>query len=441
MHSKPEAVRVLYSFPHKLGADRICYTAWQQVQGLAEAGAEVTVFPGVLHKPVAENVTVEPTLARGPLRIPYKLLGTIRACALHDYIVSRRIEQLAGQIDIIHAWPLGAKKTFETAARLGIPTVLERPNAHTRFAYEAVQQECDRLGVALPPGYEHAFNADVLRREEEEYRLAFRLLCPSEFTRQTFIDKGFPATKLAKHTYGFDQERFSPDLSRRDPNAGLQIIFVGVCAVRKGLHFALEAWLHSSASRNGTFLIAGEFLPAYRAKLAPLLAHPSVKVLGPRKDIPTLMRRSDLLILPSIEEGFGLVIAEAMGSGCVPLASNACTDICEHMVNSLVHQVGDVDVLTNQMTLLDSDRGLLQHLRTAALATAAKTTWTAAGTRLLDVYRDTVASWLLSRFDDETKFELDKQASGNDGKRTITSRELSNRNIVVMSAIPRAPQI
>ena len=36
-------VRVLYSFPHKLGAERICYTAWQQVNGLAAAGADVLV--------------------------------------------------------------------------------------------------------------------------------------------------------------------------------------------------------------------------------------------------------------------------------------------------------------------------------------------------------------------------------------------------------------
>jgi hypothetical protein len=41
-------VKVLYSYPHKLGADRICYTAWQQVNGLSSAGADVIVFPGVL---------------------------------------------------------------------------------------------------------------------------------------------------------------------------------------------------------------------------------------------------------------------------------------------------------------------------------------------------------------------------------------------------------
>ena len=96
---------------------------------------------------------------------------------------------------------------------------------------------------------------------------------------------------------------------------------VGVCAVRKGLHYALEAWLRSPASKDGTFLIAGGFLPDYQEKLAPMLAHPSVQVLGHRTDVPELMRKSDILVLPSIEEGFGLVLTEAMGSGCVPLVS------------------------------------------------------------------------------------------------------------------------
>src|ERR1700739_3091574 len=122
-------MRVVYSFPHKLGAQRICYTAWQQVNGLAKAGADVLVFPGVLHRPLPSGIKVLPTLAWGKLRIPYKLLGTMNACALHDLIVARRIERLAGQIDIIHTWPLGAVFTLRTAARLGIPTVLERPNA------------------------------------------------------------------------------------------------------------------------------------------------------------------------------------------------------------------------------------------------------------------------------------------------------------------------
>jgi glycosyltransferase involved in cell wall biosynthesis len=170
------------------------------------------------------------------------------------------------------------------------------------------------------------------------------------------------------------------------------MLSVGVCAVRKGLHYALEAWLRSPASKDGTFLIAGEFLPAYQEKLAPMLAHPSVKVLGHRNDVPELVRKSDILVLPSIEEGFGLVITEAMGSGCVPLASEACTEICDHMKTGLMHRVGDVDALTQHITMLHEDRALLEKLRAAGLAAAPGVTWTAAGRILLDVYRETIAA-------------------------------------------------
>jgi glycosyltransferase involved in cell wall biosynthesis len=387
-----KTIRVLYSFPHKLGADRICYTAWQQVNGLAAAGADVLVFPGVLHRPVPANVKVRPTLAWGKMRLPYKLFGTMRTCALHDFIVSRRIEKLAGKIDIIHTWPIGALQTLKTAKRLGIPTVLERCNAHTRFAYEVVQKECERIGVLLPPGHEHEYNADVLAKEEAEYQLADGILCPSDFVVKTFRDRGFPPEKLVRHIYGFDEKRFFPDPAPRDPKRGLTMISVGVCAVRKGLHFALEAWLKSPASRDGTFLIAGGFIPAYGAKLAPMLAHPSVKVLGHRNDVPELMRQCDMLVLPSIEEGFGLVVAEAMGSGCVPLISDACTDICKNMENGLIHPVGDVEMLTQHITLLHEDRLLLQKFRTASIRAIPEITWTAAGVRLVEAYQKVIAS-------------------------------------------------
>ena len=393
MRHNDKKVRVLYSFPHKLGADRICYTAWQQVNGLAAAGADLLAFPGVLHRPVPEGVKVRPTLAWGKLRIPYKAVGMMRACALHDHIVARRIEQIAGEIDIIHAWSLGALETLKTAARLGIPTVLERPNAHTRFAYEVVQKECDRIGVPLPSNHEHAYNQDILSKEEEEYRLAYRLLCPSEFTARTFVDQGFSREQLARHFYGYDENVYYPEPQAHTGDGGLTVLFVGVCAVRKGLHFALEAWLRSPAHERGTFLIAGEFLPAYEEKLRPMLAHPSVRVLGHRNDVPELMRKSDVLILPTIEEGFGLVCTEAMGSGCVPVVSEACTDLCQHMKNAMVHRIGDVEALTEHLTVLDRDRGLLERLRSGGLKTAPGITWNAAGTRLLDVYRDVIADF------------------------------------------------
>jgi len=380
-------IRILYSFPHKLGADRICNTAWQQVNGLAAADANLLVFPGVLHKDLPVGVTIQPTLAIGKLRISYKLVGSMRACALHDYIVSRRIEKLKGQIDIIHTWPSGALQTLKTATRLGIPTVLERPNAHTRFAMEVVQKECERLGVSLPADHEHAYREDVLRREEAEFLLADRLLCPSDFVVRTFLEQGFPREKLVRHQYGFDEKRFYPGNMQSDRKNGLTMLFVGVCAVRKGVHYALEAWLRSPAHKDGKFLIAGEFLPEYAEKLSSMLSHPTVQVLGHRTDVPELMRKTDILVLPSIEEGSALVTSEARGSGCVLLVSEGAGAICRHMENALVHSVGDVKALSEHITMLHEDRALLERLREASLSTVSEITWKAAGVKLLQVYQ------------------------------------------------------
>jgi glycosyltransferase involved in cell wall biosynthesis len=390
-------IRVLYSFPHKLGADRICTTAWYQVDGLAHEGAEVLVFPGALSRLLPKNITVNPTLVWGGVRIPYKLLGSMRAFSLHDYIVSCRLEKLVGQVDIVHTWPLGALRTLKTAARLGIPTVLERPNAHTRFAYEVVQKECDRLGVALPSGHEHSYNEDVLTKEEAEYELATRLLCPSDFVVRSFLDQGFAREKLVRHQYGFDDQVYYPDPERHQQRAGLTMLFVGGCAPRKGVHYALEAWLKSTANNEGTFMIAGGFVPGYAEKLSSMLSHPSVQVLGHRSDVPQLMRQSDILVLSSLEEGSALVTSEARGSGCVLLVSEAAGAICKHMENALVHRVGDVSTLTQHINLLQENRKLLQQLRANSLRCISEITWTAAGVKLLEVYRKTIAAYALTK--------------------------------------------
>jgi len=395
LHDRPSAVaassrpRVLYSYPSKLGATRICYTAWESVRNVAAAGADVLVFPGVLQRTLPESIRVKPTLARGKIRLPYKVFGTLRTFALHDHIVASRLRKLAGQIDVVHTWPVGSLRTLQVAKELGIATVLERPNAYTRFAYEVVARECARLGVTMPANHEHAFHEDILRIEEAEYAAADFLLCPSDFVRQTFLDAGFPSEKLLRHQYGFDEKVFTP--VERRPSEGLKIVFGGGVAPRKGLHYALEAWLRSSASAKGEFLIAGEFIPGYEAKLRPMLSHSSVKPLGHRTDIADLMRQSDILILPSIEEGSALVTSEARGSGCVLVVSEAAGAICTHMQNALVHKVGDVDQLTSHLNLLDQDRGLLEKLRSESLRTVQEITWSAAGRRLFTVYQEAIA--------------------------------------------------
>jgi glycosyltransferase involved in cell wall biosynthesis len=384
------AVRVLYSFPHKLGAARICNIAWHQVEGIAATGADVTVYTGCICRALPKGIKVQTTLAWNRFRIPYKLLGSRRACALHDWLVARKLKELVGQVDVIHLWPLAALQTIKAAAKFGIPTLLERPNAHTRFAYEVVQKECQRLGISMPPNHEHAYNPAVLKREELEYDLADRILCPSDFVARTFMNLGFTSKKLARHQYGFDHKLFYPDSTPRKTSRGLTVLFVGGCAPRKGLHYALDAWLQSSAHKEGTFTIAGEFIPEYAELLSKQLSHSSVKVLGHRSDVPSLMRSSDVLVLPSIEEGSALVTSEARGCGCVLLVSDAAGAVCNHSENALVHSAGDVVTLARHMSMLHEDRNLLVKLREASLKSIQAITWNAAGQRLVTVYRETI---------------------------------------------------
>lgn len=390
-HENGKPLRVLYSFPHKIGATGVCHAAWQHVKSMHDAGAEVTVFPGVLHKPFPSGIRVRTTLSRGELRISYKVLGRMASCKLHDWIVARRLRKMAGEFDIIHGFALGSLETLRAARELGIPTVLERCNAHTRFAFKVVAAECEKLGIRMPKGHAHAFNAEDLRREEEEYDATDYLFCPSDFVARTFQDLGFSPERLARFQYGFDENACYPSAEPSGDKPGLTVLFAAGCAPRKGLHYALDAWLKSSACHEGKFLVVGDFIPGYAEILSSQLSHPSVSLLGYRKDLADIMRASDVMVLPSIEEGSALVTYDARGAGCVLLVSDSTGAVCEHEKNALVHRTGDVGTLANHFSRVHEDRALLARLRATSLETANELTWAAAGRKMLDAYRKIVS--------------------------------------------------
>ncbi len=383
-------IRVLYSFPHKLGAGRICWTAWQQVIGLNSAGVHVTAAVGCAARRPPPTVRIFTTLGLGRLRIPYRILGVRAASWLHDFFTSVWLRANKQKIDIVHAWPLGALLTIRAARAAGIPIVLERPNCHTEFAYKVVEKECAELDLVLPDGYEHKFNASLLAHENREYAGADFLLCPSDFVKKTFIDRGFAEVKLLRHQYGYDDSIISPGNQNGGTGEGLVMIHAGLGSPRKGLHHALKAWLESDASRNGRFLVCGEVVEVYREKLKDMLSHPSVEFLGHRGDLGVLMRQADLFVLSSMEEGSALVTYEARGAGCVLLVSEAAGAMCRHYENALVHSPGDVRELTSHINLLNSDRALLGALRKESLREIGALTWQAAGKRLSEVYHDAI---------------------------------------------------
>jgi glycosyltransferase involved in cell wall biosynthesis len=383
-------INVLYSFPLRLGTKGVGMVAWHQVTGLLEQGANVTLYAGSFEKEIHGLSGLKETLVPGGIRLPIKPLGTRRACSLHDRIVSRTIRrnQKNTRIDIIHCWPLGSLETLKLAKQLEIRSVLERPNSHTRYAYEVVRQECKKLGIKLSKSHSHNYNPKRLYREEREYELADLILCPSDFVAKTFRDKGFKESRIARHQYGFDPETYTlPSNDTRENDKSFKVAFAGSCGPRKGLHYALEAWLASEASKNGTFYICGAYVPGYRELLADKLAHPSIKEMGYLDDISSLLCQCHALILPSIEEGSALITYEARACGCVLLVSEASGAHCTHMNDALVHKVGDVASLREHIDLLACRDGYFQKLWKNSISGASNLTLQKAAERLFNIYK------------------------------------------------------
>jgi glycosyltransferase involved in cell wall biosynthesis len=381
-------LRVLYSFPTRLGTPGIGTTAWHQVAGVIEQGAEVTVACGSLERPLPGVARVVETMRVAGRRVPYRLLGLERSMRLHDARVARLVARAEPAYDVVHAWPLGAERTLRAARAGGAAALLERPNAHTAFAFQAVADECARLGIEVDPASPHRFDQARLDREEAEYEAAGQLLCPSDFVRDTFLERGFAPERLLRHQYGFDPERFSPAAESPD---GFAVAFVGRGEPRKGLHLALDAWFESGlAERGGRFVVCGELEPAYRELLAARLAHPSVEQTGPVGDPAAVMRRCHALVLPSLEEGSALVTYEARACGCVLVVSDHSGAVADPDVDALVHPAGDVEALRRHLLLLAGDTERREQLREASVAGLDGLTWGAAGARLAAAYETAV---------------------------------------------------
>lgn len=377
---------VLYSFPHALGASGIGWTAWNQVNELARAGHILHVVAGSIAKPIENVASVRTTLTALGRRVPHRLLGRDRSLAFHDLIVARSIDRLHNTgkpaVDVVHAWPLAAVRTFAAAARAGIPAVREVPNTHTEHAYDVVARESASLGLTPRKGASHTANSRRLATERREWDAATALLVPSEAVAASFRERGFDPRRLLRHRYGSNAAPYPRALSSETFTA----VFVGRGEPRKGLHYALQAWIASEASQRGQFLIYGAVESEYEAYLQRWLSHPSVQLRGVTGDAMRVFANSDVMLLPSVEEGSALVTYEAQVAGCVPLVSAAAGAVIDEEATGWTHEVGDVAALTRQLDLLASRPEVLRGMQSAAMRRADELSWGAAARMQVAAY-------------------------------------------------------
>lgn len=383
-------MRILYSFPHPIGAPGIGTTAIQEVLGLLGRGHDVTVIATSAHKGAPPLPKFISTMCLAGLRVPHRVLGMDNTMAYHDACVARHLKRHPRDYDVVHCWPGATLATARTAAKLVLPALRELPNTHTENAYEIVGRLCHELGVTMPAGSSHSLNIARLERERAEYDAAFRLLAPSECVAESFRARGFPPEKLLRHRYGFDPAVFEPGKARC--GGPLQALFLGGIGPRKGLHVALEAWTKSRASSDGRFAIYGRIEEGYQHIIEPYRNAPGVEVYAFTSNAGAALQSSDVLMLPSFEEGSALVTYEAQGCGVIPLVSSAAGAVCADGVTGLVHQPGDVETLAAHLDLLSADVERRAQMRRAVLAQRDELTWTAAAAQLESCYEEALAA-------------------------------------------------
>lgn len=364
---------VLYAFPRILGRPGVGHTAYHQVEGYVACGWDAIVCTKELVAiPPGVAQVIRTTPATG-VRVPERLLGRHRE-DWHDAITRRALRRHRDRIDIVHGWPGHTERTFALARDAGIPIALEAPNTHVVNQMAAAGAEADRIGLTMPDRNSHAYDEARIARYESQYAMADVILAPSTYARDTFIEHGVDPGRVVLHQYGFDPDRWpAPPAARSD--RPFTAIFVGRAEVRKGLHLALRAWIDSGAAEEGRFIVCGEIAPWYEPALQPMLAHPSVELVGFSDDPGTWMRQSDVLVLPSVEEGSALVSYEAQASGCVPLVSDAVGARVAAPEEHCVHRAGDVATLTRQLAALATDPEMLARLRQASIDGRDRLTW------------------------------------------------------------------
>lgn len=172
----------------------------------------------------------------------------------------------------------------------------------------------------------------ALERVNDSWRHADAVVCASAMTARSLENAGCERERITIVPYGFE-----PATSARPrPAAGpARFLFVGQGTQRKGLHHLLRAWRGVDPAQAQLTLVCYAIDPG----IAELARQPGVELLG-RQDRPALdqlMQQSDVFIMPSLVEGFGLTYLEALAAGChivgtantglpdLPLSDAACT--------------------------------------------------------------------------------------------------------------------
>lgn len=214
---------------------------------------------------------------------------------------SARTYSLAGRL-LAAALPPGLVKINSAFAReaisAGRQVIVDHGSLHEgdNAAYFAGQSG------EFPGNHRHAWLID---REQEEFTRAWGVLVLSELAKRSLVAGGVSPARIMVCTPGVDADRFHrlPENGARRP---YRVVMVSALTRNKGVHTLCEAWRRLALPDAELWLIGAGQLPVELA--------PNARIIGgvPQGDLPDLLSQCDLFVLPSLADGFGLVVLQAM---------------------------------------------------------------------------------------------------------------------------------
>jgi glycosyltransferase involved in cell wall biosynthesis len=276
---------------------------------------------------------------------------------------------------LVYAYEDGALSTFDRAARQGLPRVWDLPLPHYLTIEQIWQHEARRWPDAIDflPHREPMLKK---QRKDAELALATQVIIASAFTRESLdrIDIRVPVSVIP---YGFPVEAF--DARTSAPAGKFTVMAVGTHDLRKGTPYLLEAWRRAAIPDAelhliGPLRLARSFLERY----AGLFLHrPHV----PKANLGALYAAADLVAFPTLGDGFGLVIQEAMSCG-TPVVTTPCgggPECIDDNLNGWLVPPRSIDALVERFRWCAANRDRTFEVGRQARKRAEQWTWREAG--------------------------------------------------------------
>jgi glycosyltransferase involved in cell wall biosynthesis len=278
---------------------------------------------------------------------------------------------------LVYAYEDGALETFRESARQGISSVYELPLTYWRTTHQILAEERE-----LQPAWASTLDAlrdspGKLQRKDLELALSNAVVVPTRFVAQSLLSAPQRPERIEVFPYGVSSPVQAP-VAERIAHEPLRILYAGHLTQRKGLAYLFEAL--ARVDHPYVLSLAGP-RPASRCEaLEEALSMPNHQWLGvlPHARLLQEMSRHHLFIFPSLAEGFGLVVTEALSAGLpVITTTNTCgPEIMTSGGEGFIVPIRDPDAIAEKVTLLYEDEGLRRVMAVAAKQRAAEVSWT-----------------------------------------------------------------